>query len=472
MGNSAIELSRRQLLCGATAAAVMSSGPAEAQPRAVTPEQFGAVGDGRTNDTDAFVAMAAFVSAQGGGEIRLRRATYIVGKQGPGGLQGYAFAPSKIMQFEGCKRPLIIRGNGARLRCASGLRYGTFDPVSSKPTKHKMPYFGSGELSAPYFAMIWAENCTAGVEISDIELDGNLQQLEIGGPFGDADWQIGCAGIRLVNNLGDERLSRIRCHHHAQDGITIDGSPARNGSGVLEEVVCDSNVRQGCSLVGGRNYDFRKCEFKNTGKAGLASLPGAGLDIEAEGKTIRDLKLSDCLFANNIGPGMVADSGNTEGALFERCRFIGTTSWAAWPRMPRFRFSNCEFVGSIVHAHGDPDPNRAAQFHDCTFRDDPALSPTGEVYNAAEWHPIAELPHSPNVLFNRCRFILTHRAVLPWTTNVVIFSNCTMSQKAEKTAYPRGTYVGRNRIDAKVDLYSSKIKGELILNGRLIPPGS
>ena len=126
-------------------------------------------------------------------------------------------------------------------------------------------------------------------------------------------------------------------------------------------------------------------------------------------------------------------------------------------------------MGSIVAAYGDADPDRAAQFHDCVFRDDPALSPTGAVYDSASSHPIAELPYSRNVLFSRCKFLLTHSAVLPWSTNVVIYDNCTMVQKSPKTAYPRGTFIGRNQIEGNVDLYSSIIRGELIVNGKLVP---
>ena len=32
------------------------------------------------------------------------------------------------MEFSGCTRPLRILGNGAIIRCAAGLRYGTFNP--------------------------------------------------------------------------------------------------------------------------------------------------------------------------------------------------------------------------------------------------------------------------------------------------------------------------------------------------------
>lgn len=468
-------LSRREMLAGVAGGCALSvSARGGAQTAAITPERFGALGDGRTNDTDAFAAMAAFVNARGGGEIVLRRTTYAVGKQRQAMDSGadYAFDPARILHFVGCAGPLIIRGNGAHLQGQAGLRYGTFHPVTGRPTRHPMPYIKAGELASPYRAMIRVEGCSGPVEISDLELDGNAGALVIGGQYGDVGWQIPATGLELVDNSGPERLSGIYSHHHALDGMIINGLDRRSSVSGVEDVRCEYNGRQGCSIVGGRGYSFTRCKFNHTGKAAIHSPPGAGVDVESEaGKRVGDLRFMACEFSNNGGAGLVADSGPSEGASFERCTFIGTTNWAAWPNKPRFRFASCNFVGAIVHAFGDPDPERAGQFHDCTFRDDPALTPTGQVYGGENLsRPIADLPHNPNVLFNRCQFLLTHDCVLPWTTNVTIFSDCVLSQRAPAQSYPRGTFLGRNVLTGNIALYSARIRGEVILNGKRVPP--
>jgi hypothetical protein len=465
------KLSRRECVGGATGLPLLGwSGEIAAAAAAVTPEQFGAKGDGRTNDTLAFMALSEFVNRRGGGQIALRQVTYIVGRQASRKSANYAFGPADILAFSGCTAPLVIRGNGARLRAAPGLRFGTFDPRTGTPTRHKMPYLGSHDpsapdLASPYFAMIDIENCSGPVEISDIELDGNSGAMVIGGQYGDSGWQIPSSGIRLRNNRGAETLSRIRCHHHLLDGLTLDGPASRSGESRSTKVVCEYNGRQGCSLVGGRRYVFVDCKFNHTGRAGIMSAPGAGFDVEAEDKTIRDVRFSGCEFVNNSGAGMIADSGDAESVSFERCRFVGTSNWSAWPRKPHMSFDTCEFVGAIVSAYGDKDPARAAHFRDCTFRDDPTLSPTGKIYAPPPLRTIAELPYSPNARFDRCRFLLTHDAVLPWSQSDVIYADCTMSQKAAKQSYPRGTFLGHSRIDGNVDLYGSKIVGTLVLNG-------
>src|SRR6185503_13828871 len=188
-----MKLGRRQFI-GISAALVLSPSPTRAQKRVtnseqngvITPERFGAKGDGVTNDTAAFAEMTDFVNRRGGGVIALRRTTYIVGMQD----RDPPFAQASIMDFNGCRKGLTILGNGAILRCAPGLRYGTFDPVSGQPTNHPQPYYVQDELAYPYYAMIIIENCAGAVEVCDLELDGNLPKLIIGGPYGDTGWQI------------------------------------------------------------------------------------------------------------------------------------------------------------------------------------------------------------------------------------------------------------------------------------------
>ena len=435
--------------------------------RTFTPENFGAAGDGRTNDTDAFARMAAVVNANGGGTVVLQRRTYLVGRQGPDPSSPYAYAPAPIMEFYGCVHDVTIVGNGARIRCADGLRFGTFDRRTGLPTNNAMPNYDVSEIASPYLGMITVQNCTGKVQIENLELDGNLEGLIIGGNYGDTGWQIPACGLRLLNNTGSQHISNVYSHHHALDGVLIDDIPDRDATTSFENLVSEYNARQGCSIVGGRNYSFANCRFSHTGKAGLASAPAAGIDIESEVNPIRNLSFSNCEFSNNTGVGMLADSGDTESATFDNCRFVGTTAWSAWPCKPKFRFTDCQFVGAIVRVFGDADLERVTQFLRCTFTDDPSLSPTGEVYGAS-W-TVADLGGGDlNVLFDACRFTLKNNLVLPWTLSST-FKNCTMSQLSSRQAYPRGTFTGVNKIDGNVDIYGSKVLGPLTINGTLIP---
>lgn len=468
-----MKVNRRHFLSAATLAGAGAAAPGWAAAGPLTPEQFGAKGDGVTNDSAAFADLATAIAIRGGGEIVLRKATYIVGRQLRALRAGavYAFDPMKILEFVGLRGGLKIRGNGATLRCAPGLRFGTFNPRTGAKTSNPMPYLGPGELATPYRWMIRIEDCAGAVEITDLELDGNIGKTLIGGQYGDTGWQIPAVGLFLKNNRGAEKIARVYSHHHGQDGIQIDGLDADRGSAaasLIEDVRCEYNGRQGVSLVGGRGYSFARCKFNHTGRAAVFSNPGAGVDIEAEAdKKIRAISFQACEFSDNHGPAMVADSGDSEGISFSRCNFVGATNWAAWPNKPRMRFADCTFVGPIVRAWGDKDPARATQFHNCTFRDDPALSPSGKVYGGENPdRPIGDLPDNKNVLFNRCKFLLTHQAALPWSVNV-IYVDCVMSQKSRKDSFPRGTFLGRNTISGPAVLADSVNRGTISINGRV-----
>jgi hypothetical protein len=465
-----MKIDRRSFVLAASAVALPS--PLGAQGTSgLRPEDFGARGDGVTNDTPAFAALGAEVNRRGGGTISLASGrTYIVGAQARGGP--YGWTPSPILELRNLRLPLRILGNGARLRCQPGLRFGVFDLRSGRSLRRPMPNYRQNEIASPYRAMIDIRGSRASIEIRDLELDGNLEQLQIGGPYGDTGWQIPASGLFLADNRGSELIANVVSHHHGQDGAMIDGDDRRTARSRFSRFAARHNGRQGLSLIGGRGYDFEDCEFSHTGRSAVRSAPGAGVDIEAEGrKTIRDLSFARCRFVDNYGAGLVADSGNSEGARFSNCQFVGTTNWSAWPRKPRFAFDNCTFVGALSNAHADSDPSRATRFSNCRFTDDPALSPTGQVYpGAAEGAPIVNLGNSDNILFDRCTFDLPGPAVLPWSWKA-IYRDCTMRQRSATTAMTKGKYLGSTSISGPVDLYGSMVIGTLVVNGRRIPPG-
>lgn len=452
----------------ATAAASGLGEAAHAEGEALTPEMFGAKGDGRTNDSLAFDELSRRINERGGGVVALRKTIYSVGRPLP---PSPSFKLSPILQFLRCSRGVTVRGNGAVLRCGAGLPFGTFDRTTGAPIRHPMPYFGNDAVS-PYTAMIFAEECSGPILISDLELDGNLTQLRIGGPYGDGGYQIPGSGIFLRNNRGDEIVRNVHTHHHPQDGLMIDGvddpALAKRVTRRIEGVRSEYNGRQGCSVVGGAGYAFSQCRFNHTGRAGVSSPPGAGVDIEAEGdKRNRNLSFAECTFIDNSGCGMVADSGPSEGASFSHCTFVGTTSWSAWPNKPGFSFRDCLFVGALCHAAAVADRRLSTMFIGCTFVDDPARSPTGKVYLASgSFGAIADLNELGNPIFEGCRFVLTHNAQLPWSMKAT-YRDCVMTQASPRQAYPRGLFEGRNIIRGNVDLYGSQVPGEVTINGKL-----
>jgi len=389
----------------------------------ITPEQFGAVGDGRTNDTDAFAKMTAAVNKAGGGKIVLRKVIYIVGGHVADPSSGYAFAPASIMDFDGCTNPLTIAGNGAILRCADGLRFGTFDPQTGLATHHSMPYIQAGELASPYRAMIKVANCSGQVTISDLELDGNVAALNIGGPYGDTGWQIPCSGLMLQNNQGPVALTNVKSHHHALDGGSGDGNGV---AGVLEKATlsnCEflNNGRNGWSLVGGVGWAFSGCKFNNSAKdlPFDGSNPQAGIDLEAEaGKFVSNVTFTDCIAENNAGVGcLVSPSEKVSNIVWTGGRITGTTNWSYYGGgNSDIRFMSTLFLGALVHLSKET-------FQSCVFSDDVKKSPTGDLYNPSGFMLLIE--GGTTNLFTQCQ--IEHTRPEPSTNgnfNQGTFENC------------------------------------------------
>ncbi len=458
---------RRTFLALAAAASCSSGVLAQAGP-VFRPEDFGARGDGVTNDTAAFSRLSAEVNRRGGGTVSLAaKRTYLVGGQAPG-ASDWSWAPRPILEFRNLRGPLTILGNGARLRCAPALRFGAFDRRSGGVSHRPMPNYDRSELASPYRAMILVERCLGAVEIRDVELDGRIASLRVGGKFGDVGWQVPATGLLLVGNIGSERVANVYSHHHGQDGAMIIGDPRRSARSRFTRLICSYNCRQGLSVTAGRGYDFEDCEFSHTGRSAFSSSPSAGVDIEAESTAIRDVSFTRCKFVDNEGVGMLADSGDSANIRLTDCLFVGSSNWSAWPNKPGFRFQGCTFVGSVVHPFPSADPALACRFTTCRFTDDPKQSPTGKVYSGGG--PIVNLGESDNVLFDGCTFNLVGSAVLPWSWKA-IYRSCTMSQRSRATAMTKGKYLGTTKINGPVDLYGSMVIGTLVLNGRQVPPG-
>src|SRR3954453_14312097 len=112
---------RRAFLAMTAAASACSSRLAAQSAAALRPEDFGARGDGVTNDTRAFAGLSAELNQRGGGTISLgTKRTYMVGAQNAGGTE-FGWTPGPVIELRGLPGPLTIVGNGASLRCQPGL---------------------------------------------------------------------------------------------------------------------------------------------------------------------------------------------------------------------------------------------------------------------------------------------------------------------------------------------------------------
>ena len=140
---------RRAFLATAAAAASASCGPLSAASKpALRPEDFGARGDGVTNDTRAFAALGAEVNRRGGGTIALGTGrTYLVGDDRPGHGRVAGIKLTPFFALEGLSAPLTIIGNSALGFAASqgtALRYLRRRDKGSRRQADAQPQQGAG----------------------------------------------------------------------------------------------------------------------------------------------------------------------------------------------------------------------------------------------------------------------------------------------------------------------------------------
>lgn len=439
----------------------------------VTEPSFAADPSGRRNSTQAFAAASAVINEAGGGTLVVPEGTYRVGKQTLAGRPAgaWSYAPEPIISIQGCSGAVNILGEGARLVAEQGLRFGSFDPVTGRAVSPTLPFTDPSVRASPYLAMIDLKENTGPVHVAGFDLDGNQEQLAIGGGWNDHGIQIPGSGIEAYNNA-KLTLERITAHNQPLDGIMIGwdgmkaGEPARPHT--LIDCVLSGNARQGLSWVGGNGLVVRKCRFVGTGRGRLQSAPSAGLDVEAENAICTNASFEDCEFSDNSGVGLLVHRG--QGLRFDRCRFIGTTNWAAWPAGPDVTFHNSIFVGGVTNAYGDKTPSRATRFLNCRFTADRDLAPRGQVYS--QNYLTVEMGAIENVRFEKCQFDSGGEKAkgLIFTNGGCYFDTCRFHQDGPGLAVVRGTFIGRNVLTTagKFDFSGARFANQVMVNGTVV----
>ena len=423
-------LTRRALLRRAAGAGLAASGAevllascggSRAVGPVVSVRAMGARGDGRTNDTSAFQRASAAIVAAGGGTLEIPPGTYVIGRQvaaRAGEVGAFAYRGEPVVAIAGCRRPVVIEGRGAVLRCASGLRLGAFDATTGRAHRAAaMPFVDAAHRADIYYGALHFEG-NRSVVVRGVEVDGNIDGIVLGGQYGDAGFQVSHDGLVAIAN-GELTVEGAYFHHHGRDGIMVSdpGLTARGPARpvTLVDVRSEYNGRQGLSWTGGRGLRATRCSFSYTGQTRIpVSNPGAGVDIEPELSVCRDGRFVDCQFVANRNFGLVANIGDSRDIAFERCVFWGwsgsaaaATPVAVWPNQPGMSFRDCLVYGSVVQTYGSAVAADACRFDGCHFEDRP--------------HPTYGIPYAgqalietggENVAFTGCQVVAnTHRSL-------------------------------------------------------------
>jgi hypothetical protein len=336
-------------------------------------KSFGAKGDGITSDQDAFEKAAIYFNERGGnGKLLIPKGVYIVGRQKftGGQLNKVAYAGENVMYFNNIQNFAIQGVTGSILKYKGSMRIGSFSPVTGEiyhPSK--LPFSDRTYAAIPGNCITLIKS--KGINISNINLDGNNMNMIIGGIYGDQGIQLQHYGIFIMNSQ-NVTVESVNVHHFGLDGISI--SNEKNSSPDSIKILNSSfeyNARQGLSWVGGNDLQVKNCKFNHTGRGKFSSSPGAGLDVEAEVGPIRNGVFDNCEFIDNTGPGVGADSGNSGDCTFNNCIFWGTTYYSIFINKPNFTFNQCTIYGNAALLYRSTNQQNSTKFFGCHFEDKP-----------------------------------------------------------------------------------------------------
>lgn len=266
------------------------------------------------SEHDAFVNAASAINATGGGRLIVPKkkdgTPWLVGKQtinpSPNPSEPYYQNDGPAMDLQNCSGVIIDLYGEIKLN--DGLRFGSFDPLTGVASGSIQT---GGEYAAQIGHVLNVESCS-NVQINNFNADGNLSNLIIGGKFGDTGWQTQSIGLRIFNSRNVICNNPIT-HHFAMDGIYTGSSPSNgylNAHIILNNPKSYGNGRQGHSHTGGVDLALINPEYFDTGKDGLFSLPGAGLDIETNGGIVSGVTIINPRIYNNTGSGLLALNPN------------------------------------------------------------------------------------------------------------------------------------------------------------------
>lgn len=407
---------------------------------------------------DALALASAELNLNGGGGLQFRhRTTYMVGRQS--GFGGYytdgdgvrtqlAYAPDPIVYIWRATKPVIIQGNGARLKAAPGLRYGGFNAAGPLD-----PYSSYATQAWPYVGMILAVYCTVPVLIENFHLDGSNDTIILGGDNNIDGRQLPASGIFAMNNTAPVIIRNIKSQRHCLDDITIGHAGTLNGTGDMIQLdgidlLNSKSARQGISLIGGRGVSIRNFRVSQIGRGAFSSSPAAGMDLEPDaGGYLRDVTIENFWSCDNAGPALACDSGNTKGVRIKQATLIGTTAVAAYLGSKGISIEDSLIVGVIGSTCDTMDADDGLRLTRVRLEDDRSLSPTGTVFGSTGGSYLLPLATDRMVTVTDVTIKITYSALPIYSAGYTArFHNLTVDAPSS-SAIVRGTFTGTNNIN-------------------------
>ena len=324
----------------------------------VTPEMFASDG---ADDTTIIKRARNFIIAMGGGTLTLTR-EYVVGKQvanpSPSASTPYwQSVDADFLTFNGLNGVNVYYNQGASLKFNNGLRYGSFDPLTGAVYNPPAGIFTNTAYVASPGDMISFTDCLNST-VRNPKLRGNMDNLVIGGRWGDKDIQLPSIGVKSVRSVNTTIYSPDILDMPL-DGIYAAGNIDQWINFVVYGGISDRSGRQGFSWTGGDGVFFYGVTLTRTGKGPVSSSPRAGIDVEDNGTGCKFGRFYDCKIYGNAG-SQVLTLLTTDNIKFINSDIAGDNGTAVWASSNGIEFHSCNIYGKVVNVASN-------LFKDCYF---------------------------------------------------------------------------------------------------------
>ena len=191
-----------------------------------------------------------------------------------------------------------------------------------------------------------------------------------------SEWGMGIS-IEASENI---LIHDVKISNCTGDGIYISGFPTNyigdyskaSKNVVLRNVTCDSNRRQGLSIICVDGLLVEKCSFINTGKIEKTA-PSSGIDIEpnvskGRNNSVRNIMIKDCNLRGNKGRSFESDLSVTDGVTVNFCNIVIENCFADgqfFIGTPNVVVKNCKMESVLIRSYEAP---MNALFESCQIK--------------------------------------------------------------------------------------------------------
>ncbi len=406
---------------------------------------FGALGDGITDDSQAFKRASDWInanwSASSSIKIVVPAGTYVVGHQirkgdiwnyGTGSINNQSQSYLGVRVFDLMQaNNVIIEGApnmGTRIIYKNGLIYGGYrtdidQTCTARGTCNNCPNWND---VATVGTFIFLDQCSC-ISVSNFWVEGRYNMCDRKGMVGECGTiQLEYDGI-LISGGSDIDISNVTCANFGRDGLM---SYYTNGSNVtnltLNNFISSGNGRQGYSLVSGINVMATNCDFILTGDIKDGAIypgnPQAGVDIEPDqGGVVNNCKFIKCRMTANRSYAFTTNNYFPSKITLDSCFLSSLNGYALWPSgMIQSTIKNSTILGKVTHVLGS-SPSDPLIIENNFFTDwfgswDTPVTTIWAQNNLPNGSYMFDLPNNDNkYYFFKDNTIELHHSKLLWT---------------------------------------------------------